>query len=62
MDKKLRKLFAYQRFEQNKDLQDIINKTLSQETTMVLSDELLGAVAGGQDQTDTNKDKEKNKI
>lgn len=50
MKNKLKKLFDYQLFEQNKQLQDIINKALDEQTQTVLSDELLGAVAGGKNQ------------
>lgn len=58
MENKLKKLFDYQKFEQNKQLQTIINESLQLEATTVLSDEMLGAIAGGQSQPD-NIDKDK---
>ena len=59
MENKLRKLFEYQKFEQNKDLQNIINESLQYETTTVLSDEMLGAVAGGQNQPENKQEDNK---
>lgn len=47
MENKLKKLFDYQTFEQNKELQKIIDEALDFETSFSLSDDMLGAVAGG---------------
>ena len=57
-EKKLRKLFEYQKFSQNPHLEEIIRhcEGFSEE----LSDESLFAVAGGQGM-DNQSEKEKNK-
>lgn len=47
MENKLKKLFDYQTFEQNKELQKIIDETLDFEPAFSLTDDMLGAVAGG---------------
>lgn len=57
MKNKLYKLFDYQKFEKNKHLENIIEEC--NEDVFVLSDDLLGAVAGGKQEVEnTQKDKE----
>lgn len=46
MEKKLKKLFDYQKFAQNKHLDEIIKTTFS-ETVVGLNDDALFAVVGG---------------
>lgn len=55
MEKKLKKLFDYQRFAQNKHLDEVIKSTQDQEV-VELSDDAIFAAAGGQGQTDTKKE------
>lgn len=55
MQNKLYKLFDYQKFEKNKHLESIIEEC--NEDVFELSDDLLGAVAGGKQETkDTEKE------
>lgn len=59
MEKKLRRLFDYQKFALNKELQRQIDDVLNKETSCVLSDDMLGAVAGGVSKDEDIKDIEK---
>lgn len=56
MENKLKKLFDYQKFEQNKDLQDVIDSTVVYDGAVSLSDDLLGSVAGGQNKEEKKKE------
>ena len=47
MEKRLRELFEYQRFIQNKDLQFQIDEVLYNEDEGYISDDLLVSIAGG---------------
>lgn len=53
MDEKLKKLFEYQKFEQNTRLAAIINNAQTQTSEAIeLSDDQLFGVAGGSGQND----------
>lgn len=55
MDKKLRKLFEFQKFSKNEHLEQAINETLNNEEYLV-EDEKLFVVAGGNNvEFDNNK-------
>ena len=58
MKQKLTKLFDYQKFEQNKELQKVIEESLRYETKTALSDDALGLVAGGRNNSINNKKEE----
>ena len=58
MEKKLRKLFDYQKFSKNKDLQLLIDDCESRYPEGVLvSDEALSFAVGGKNQTEEDKNK-----
>lgn len=61
MKQKLTKLFDYQKFEQNKELQKVIEESLRYETKAALSDDALGLVAGGRNNSINNKKEEEKK-
>ena len=60
MEDKLRKLFDYQKFAQNKNLQKQIDIVLCGEFEECICDDLLVAVAGGKDID--NNEKENNSL
>lgn len=59
MEKKLKKLFDYQKFAQNEHLEEVIKSTRT-EDVVELQDDALFAAAGGQGQDNHKYDKEKN--
>lgn len=60
MDKKLKQLFEYQKFEHNKNLDEVICN-IQAESSFEMADGLLSAVAGGKKEEDKNNKKEEQK-
>ena len=58
MDKKIKTLFEYQKFANNKKLANVIANTLNTSECTELRDDMLAAVAGGLTQEQDDKKKE----
>ena len=54
MDKKLKKLFEYQKFMKNPHLDEVINGCYEKSYGIEVNDELLFAVGGGESEYDIN--------